>query len=297
MSKYTQILPLRDDVRVDEQFGFKPLSIIKPSKKHKLKWKDAYLDDGENEQRRSDDAEYLSGLSFSEFHSELAELILRYWSLNGSIVCDPFSGRATRAVITEKLNRKYIGYEVSPSTINRVTSHFNKVGVEPTIHQSDGTKLERTEDDSVDLVFTCPPYYNIEKYESVDGQMSDKPTYESFMESMNEASKNCFRVLKDGTFCVWVVGDFREGGKLRNFHGDMIDSMVNSGFDYHDIIIIENISPFAALQMGKVASKRYSSKIHEYILVFRKPGEYSVPDYCSLDTLYRDTKSKQFFDF
>jgi hypothetical protein len=35
--------------------------------------------------------------------------------------------------------------------------------------------------------------------------------------------------------------------------------------------LIKNFSPFAALQMGKVAAKRYTSKIHEYLLVFRKP--------------------------
>lgn len=297
MANYSQILPFRDDVRVDEQFGFKPFSIIKPTKSHKKKWKDAYLDDGQNEQRRSDDIEYLAGLGFSEFHSQLAENILKYWSLSGSVVCDPFSGRATRAVISEKLNRKYIGYEVSPTTVERVKTHFNKVGVNPTIHLSDGTLLSETQDGSVDLIFTCPPYYNIEKYESVEGQLSDEDTYETFIDKMEVAAKNSYRVLKDGAFSVWVVGDFREGGKLRNFHGDMINKMTEVGFDYHDLIVVENISPFAGLQLGKVASKRYTSKIHEYILVFKKPGEYIIPDYCEMDELYRDTKSKQFFDF
>jgi hypothetical protein len=36
---------------------------------------------------------------------------------------------------------------------------------------------------------------------------------------------------------------------------------------------MENVSPFAPLQMGKVAAKRYTSKVHEYVLVFKKPGE------------------------
>ena len=31
------------------------------------------------------------------------------------------------------------------------------------------------------------------------------------------------------------------------------------------------------MQIGKVASKRYTSKIHEYILVFRKNGELNYP--------------------
>ena len=41
-------------------------------------------------------------------------------------------------------------------------------------------------------------------------------------------------------------------------------------------MIMKNISPFAALQAGKVASKRYTSKVHEYVLVFRKEGELEI---------------------
>ena len=42
---------------------------------------------------------------------------------------------------------------------------------------------------------------------------------------------------------------------------------------WNDIIVMKNKSPFARVQIGKVAAKRYTSKVHEYILVFRKPGE------------------------
>ena len=46
-----------------------------------------------------------------------------------------------------------------------------------------------------------------------------------------------------------------------------------SGLKLHDIIVMKNDTIFAFLQMGKCASKRYTSKVHEYILVFRKEGE------------------------
>ena len=36
---------------------------------------------------------------------------------------------------------------------------------------------------------------------------------------------------------------------------------------------MKNDTIFAALQAGKCASKRYTAKVHEYILVFRKKGE------------------------
>lgn len=294
--KYKQVLPFRENIRVDEQFGFKPYSVIRPDVKSKSKWSHAYLNDGDDDKRRNDTNEYLPGLKFSEFHAGIAESILRYWSLVGSVVVDPFAGRATRAIVSTELGRQYHGYEVSEKTRMRVIRHFNKNKWAIPIFHADGTKMEHTETESADLIFTCPPYYNIEKYESVDNQLSDEDTYESFMDRMNTCTDNCFRVLKEGAFSVWVVGDFRESGKYRMFHSDLVRSFERSGFNLHDIIIMENISPFAPLQMGKVASKRYTSKVHEYIIVMRKPGEYQVPEYCEMDVLTTRETSSKFFN-
>ncbi len=297
MKTYKQVLPIRDDCRIDEQFGWLPMSILEPTKESKASWKEAYLDDGENESRRSDDAEYLPGLKFSEFHAGVAEQILRYWSMKGSVVVDPFAGRATRAVVASRMERQYEGYEISPTTYKRVTEHFKKLGVSPKLYNNDGLFLTFTDDEVADLVFTCPPYHDIEKYESVTNQLSDCETYEKFLKQIGYCGYHINRVLKPGAFCVWVVGDWRcpKGGGLRSFHSDLISLFTKEKLIHHDTIIMKNISPFAPLQAGKVASKRYTSKIHEYVMVFRKEGEYEVPDYCSLDDLR--VQSNKFFDF
>ena len=51
---------------------------------------EAYLDDGIRERKRSLDAENLPSLRFSEFHADVAEQILNYWSMRGSVIVDPF---------------------------------------------------------------------------------------------------------------------------------------------------------------------------------------------------------------
>ena len=91
---------------------------------------EAYLDDGIRETKRSKDAENLPGLRFSEFHAALAEQILRYWSMRGSVIVDPFSGRATRTVAS-KLGRNYQGYEVSRKTYDRCMSHLKSSRYHP----------------------------------------------------------------------------------------------------------------------------------------------------------------------
>ena len=275
--EYKKVLPLNDNETVIDQFGWLPLSVIEPSKKSKRTWKNAYLNDGLDEQRRSDEAKYLSGLGFSEFHAGLTEDIIHYWSTVDGVVVDPFAGRVTRAVVTSKLGRKYYGYDVAPKTVERVKKHLDSYKIDATIYLENGCEMKYTSKDFADLVMTCPPYHQLEKYESVKNQLSDISDYETFLGMLKLCAVNIKRVLKPGGFLVWVCADWRDGNEFRSFHTDSIQMFKNVGLKYHDLIIMKNQSPFASMQIGKVASKRYTSKIHEYILVFRKNGELNYP--------------------
>ena len=274
---YSKVLPLKDNEKVVTQVGWLPLSVIEPPRQTKKIWKNAYLNDGLDEQRRSDDAKYLSGLGFSEFHAGLTEDVLHYWSVVGSVVVDPFAGRATRAFVTSKLGREYYGYEVSPTTVDRVQKHLDSYNIDSTIYLDNGCYMKQTPTDFADLVMTCPPYHQLEKYESVNNQLSDIKDYETFLGMLEICAVNIKRVLKPGGFLVWVCADWRDGIEFRSFHTDSIRMFKNVGLKYHDIVIMKNKSPFASMQIGKVASKRYTSKIHEYILIFRKEGELEYP--------------------
>ena len=294
----SKVLPIEESIAVKEQFGFLPLSIIKPTKESKLRWKEAYFSDNEIDIRK-DCAGYnsdgtIGNQKMSEFHAGVAENIIRYWSMNGSIVVDPFAGRVTRAMVTTKLNRQYFGYEITPNTYKRSLNHFKKHNVTPTLYNGDGTKLGNTNNNTADLVFTCPPYFNIEQYESCDNQLSDIRDYNTFMDSMGECVSNVKRVLKEGAWAIFVVGDFRIGGELKSFSSDLIQRFKDNDMIHWDTIIMENISPFATMTTYQAACKRYVPKTHEYILVFRKKGEYVVPDYCSVDKIKH--KVNDFFE-
>lgn len=267
--QYTQLLPFDPNKKVLDQFGWNPVSIIKPTKSSKSKWSKAYLDT--IELRRSDSAEYLPGLKFSEFHAGLTENIIHYWSMKDATVVDPFAGRLTRAYVTSSLGRKYIGYDVVERTLKESQQVIDREGLDATLHLGDGCLMEHTPNETADLVLTCPPYHQLERYEPAENQLSEIADYDSFLNQIEICGRNIARVLKSGGFCVWVCGDWRDKGHYRSFHADTI-RLFSKYLKHHDTIIMENQSPFASLQLGKVAANRYTSKIHEFILVFKKEG-------------------------
>lgn len=270
---YQQILPMSVDSTVKEQFGWCPVSVFKPERRDD--WKAIIGDDGDETTRRSEDAKYLPGLRFSEFHPHLAEMVVRYWSLEKDLIVDPFAGRATRGIVGLTLGRRYQGYEVAASTFRKTQEKIAPLGGQ--LECFDGCHLAHTLNDSVDLVFTCPPYHRLEKYESAPSQLSDIADYDKFLEQITICAKNVARVLKPGKFLCWVVGDWRDGKAFRLFHADSLRIFQQFGLVPHDVVIVHNNSPFAPLQAGKVAAKRYTSKVHEYLLVFRKPEAAVCP--------------------
>lgn len=268
---YQKVLPLDDNSKVIDQFGWLPVSIFCPLKKPHL---EMFIDDKGDPAgtRRSKDAKYLPSLRYSRFHPHLAEAIISYWSLPDDLIIDPFAGRSTRAVIAGYLSRRYIGYEIIPEVARATQDNVDKHNFESvSIYQSDGCLLADIADETADLVFTCPPYHRLERYEEAPGQLSDIKEYSDFLEAIRLVADNITRVLAPGKFLCWVCADWRDGKAFRIFHKDSLEIFEAAGLIPWDIMIIQNNSPFAALQAGKVAAKRYTSKIHEYLLVFRKP--------------------------
>lgn len=264
--KYVNILPTDNDATIREQFGWLPTSVFKPERWNIVRTR--IEDDGDLSTRRGKNVKYLKSLRFSEFSPHLADIVIKYWSSVGDLIVDPFAGRGTRGIVALNEGRKYIGYEISPTTFHKYAKEISDLGGK--LIFKDGCRMRKTSDNSANLVFTCPPYHKLEKYESCKFQLSDIDNYDSFLKRIRVTAENIYRVLKDNGFLCWVCADWREGGKFRLFHRDCLNIFEKVRLKAHDIVIIQNISPFTHLQAGKVASKRYTSKTHEYLLVFRK---------------------------
>lgn len=222
-------------------------------------------------QARKEGKEY-----FSEFNPLVAENIINFWSDENDVVLDLFAGR-TRGIVAGLKHRKYYGFEISPKVhkavlevIEQGKDEFDK-GYAPIIYCDNSANLLNYNLPQIDLIFTCPPYHNLEKYESVDGQLSDIENYSDFLNALKEIMRTALSKLKDNGFVCLVVGDFRKEDRLIPFDCDITKMMEELGVVLWDKVILQNINfGWAGIKFGQVKHKRQTSKVTEYLLVFKK---------------------------
>ncbi len=269
-------------VTVKEKYGYLPTSVWHLDKKHPVN--ELFKDKGDALKSRRGAGSFLPNYKFSSFNPNIVERVLKYWTEEGDVVFDPFAGRTTRGIVSLYLNRKYIGCEIAPITYKETLKNLKKMnrfknlsrnnkvlpGEEFTLLNEDGcVKHKKIKANSCDLAFTCPPYWKLERYEHVDGQLSDCKTYDDFLNKIGDSIQECNRVLKEDKFSVWVCSDWRNSGFFC-FHQDLINLHLARGFVLWDIIINVLNSPFVAFKAAFNDKYKYTGKTHEYILVFKK---------------------------
>ena len=260
---------MTEEILVKNKYGFVPRSVLYFVKDNKL------VGYTKEEHRLDNQQGSAIHKTMSGFNSALAEFIIKYWSEPNDLILDPFHGWGTRALISINLNRRYIGYDVSPITYNWLKEFFdsqitlNQDKIKPILYNKDGLKIEDIDDGSVDLIFTCPPYFNIEKYETCEEQLSDINNYDLFLAKLGKGIEKYYQVLKNEKFCIFVVGDWRVNGELKLFSQDVINLFLKNKFLMHDFII-HKLNSVAIVGCANFEANNFVCKSHEYVLVFKK---------------------------
>jgi DNA modification methylase len=154
----------------------------------------------------------------------------------------------------------------------------------------DARDLSFLEDESVHLIVTSPPYWNLKRYNENPSQLGHIEDYETFLAELENVWREVFRVLVPGGRLVCVVGDVcvsrRKFGRHLVFplHADICVLCRKIGFDNLNPIIwykIANAS-FEVANGSKFLGKPYEPNAiikndMEFILMQRKPGGYRKP--------------------
>ncbi len=156
--------------------------------------------------------------------------------------------------------------------------------------QGDARDLSFLQDESIHLVVTSPPYWNLKQYNDNRNQLGHISDYEQFLEELKKVWQECFRVLVPGGRLVCVVGDVCLSRKRNGrhvvvpLHADICVMCRKIGFDNLNPIIWHKISNASyEVQNGtKFLGKPYEPNAIikndiEFILMQRKPGGYRKP--------------------
>lgn len=212
----------------------------------------------------------LTGTSI--FDPVLCEIIYNWYSNTGGVVLDPFAGGSVRGVVAEMLGRHYIGIDLSQRQVDANQMTADRLGVCPAWHCDDSRNMdEYIPDGAADLVFSCPPYHDLEKYSDHPLDLSNM-SYEEFSASYADIIGKACMKLKQDRFAVFVVGDIRDNkGAYRDFIGLTKRLFFESGLClYNESILLEQYCT-APLRAGRLfTASRKTVKVHQNVLVFYK---------------------------
>lgn len=229
------------------------------------------------------------------FPVELPRRLLRcFTNAEDKVVLDPFVGLGSTVFAAEELGKTGIGLDIYPNFIKKAEERLAQLRllgaeIQPLtnprgrFHCVDARNLTRVVPiNSVDIVITSPPYWDIHLQERTADRKAIRPygdsqadlgrirNYQEFLESLRDAFEPVYRVLKPGKYCIVIVMDIRKKNKLYPFHSDMVSVMRDIGFLYDDLIIWDRRHEYSNMRPLGYPYRFRINKAHEYILIFQK---------------------------
>jgi site-specific DNA-methyltransferase (adenine-specific) len=152
------------------------------------------------------------------------------------------------------------------------------------IINGDSRQMTILPDNSVHLVITSPPYWQLKDY-GTDNQIGFHDSYENYINNLNLVWKECYRTLHNGCrLCVNIGDQFARAVyygryKVIPIREEIIKFCENIGFDYMGAVIWQKVTTSnttgGGVQMGSYPYPRNGilKLDYEFILIFKKLGE------------------------
>lgn len=232
------------------------------------------------------------------FPMELVTRLIRcYTAQRDQVVLDPFLGSGATVVAAEALGKTGIGLDVSrrfcqlarsrvlSGSLNLSNGEFDPAAGKRLIHHDDARNLLKyVEPNSVDLVVTSPPYWDVltqertadykpvRHYGPEDEDLGKIRDYGRFLDELKGVFSLVYQAMRPGKYCIVVVMDLRKKNRFYPYHSDLARRMEEIGFLFDDIIIWDRRHEYNNMRPLGYPYRFRINKAHEYILVFLKPG-------------------------
>lgn len=214
----------------------------------------------------------------SIFDPVLCEICYKWFCNDGGKIYDCFAGGSVRGIIASKLGYEYHGIDLRQEQIDANVLNAKQVGVTPNWYCDDSLNANKyIDDDSCDLIFSCPPYADLEVY-SDDPRDISNMEYEDFCKTYSEIISIACRKLKNDRFAIFVVGDVRDKqGFYRNFVDYTKKCFNDNGLlTYNEMILVEQIGTGAMRANHTFSALRKVIKVHQNVLIFYKGNPKNI---------------------
>jgi DNA modification methylase len=236
------------------------------------------------------------------FSTALAERAIKMYTAPRDLVLDPFLGVGTTIIAAGRSGRRGIGIELYRKFAAIAESFLGQETTGESLEQKvicgdSRNLLKWVEPESVQLVFTSPPYANFIHRSVKDRRKTHKKSklvldnksvvkpygsnpedfgnlnYEDFLAQIKRLMADLLTVTVPGGYNVWVVKDCRDtenGVPLVDVHSDIARLGRDVGFLYHDLIIWDQNDQRSLVLLG-YPSVFYVNVNHTFLVVLRKP--------------------------
>lgn len=223
-----------------------------------------------------DVTEAWQGDGTSIFDPVLCEICYRWFNLDAGEILDPFAGGSVRGIVAGVLNMPYTGFDIRQEQVDANREQvilLKENNPHPTWICHDSVLMDEVlpEGKKFDLVFTCPPYGDLEVYSDMPGDISNMDNI-AFLNAYGAIIAKSYDRLHNDRFMVLVVGDYRgKDGSLSNFVGETISAALKCGFKLYNEIILATALGSLPIRAGKQFQvSRKIGKTHQNVLVFYK---------------------------
>lgn len=213
----------------------------------------------------------------SVFDPVLCELMYRWYCPEGGTILDPFAGGSVRGVVAGELGYRYTGIDIRPEQVASNIDQASRILPErkqPEYLTGSSNVLlfeEFLAGRRFDMLLTCPPYYNLEVYSDIEGDLSNME-WPTFLATYRSIVRKACALLRKDAMAVIVVGEVRaRNGYLYGFVPATVKAFEDCGMRYYNEAVLE--TPVVSAQKRASSTMRHGKlvKVHQNVLMFKKP--------------------------
>lgn len=272
--------------KLNDRFIVPPFSILDTRQgywqERKKAWKEKIQDNGESRENSLGESEKVDGKyqtgceniapNVSILDPVLAEIVNLWFGLPLCNTFDCFAGDSVFGFVSGFLGNTFTGIELRQEQAALNQARADAASLPAKYICDDGQNvLNHIPASSQDLLFSCPPYFDLEVYSDLPNDASNQKKYADFLKILDTAFTRSIECLKENRFAVIVIGDVRDNVGFYLRLPDDIKTIFqkNKMRLYNEIILIEQ-SGTAAIRAGKIMQNRKVVKTHQNVLVFFK---------------------------